>query len=457
MLKVAKLLTIHSKVKGIKMKITKISLYLITLLISIFLTSCFFGENGAPVVWKLKIGKFGKDIISPNYAIEGDRMYLIVNYLGGQKILFTEVPAVYCIDLKEGEIIWKKDFGEREIEKEGIIKGEVFSSLCKPLIGNKLIYISSWGYIVALDKNTGKVEWKHRWGTGGNTRKIYLYNGTIYWRYYGIDELTGEEKWKGEPKPEYDKYISERIYGKDSFYTVVYDRLTAYDIKTEKVKWKKIIEGSKGALLVSNEYVYLCVYLWEKGKGKKEKVYKLRVDNGEVIWEYDGCIAILEDNIIYGSSGDNTCAIDIENGKEVWFHKGSGISTVYSIIGDVLYAFVKEGGVFAIKKSNGELLWKDFNSLKAKTSYINYCFNGEVVYFVQDVIEKVKGFEVYIPKNLCAYNFVDGKILWKDSKLGAIENILLYKSCLLVISSKKAYTWERERITELDIYAISTK
>lgn len=453
-------------------------IYMAVLLISIFLVGCAIGENDAPVMWKLKISKSGKDIVFPNYTIEGDRMYLTVNYLERGDVLMSEKPTVYCIDLKDGKIKWEKDF-----ENEDVI-----SSRYKPLIGSKFVYIPTYGSTIALNKDNGEKIWESSKVRKMNSEdRICIYDDIIYlsWKNHqgersigAIDGLTGEVKFGRKSKPEYDKYISERIYSKDKFYTIVEGKLTCYDRKTEEVNWSIEDKGlifyhgqeisENWPLLTTDEYVYI--------NNENAEIYKLKASNGKEIWRqrFKGYLINMErddKNIFASDNYGNTYCINQKDGKIKWrYFRGWDVRSEYEekygidekgripkgrgynganqqVYRNTLYVSDQYGYFYALDKETGKLKW-GYPESGPKEMY-----NGGLI-----IKDNIAYFSHYEDKsndsNFIGLNLQSRKVVWK-SKIGSSNRI--YNDKFIIISPENENTWQGYRTTELNIYAISIK
>ncbi len=82
---------------------------------------------------------------SPTPVSDGERVYCHFGSLG-----------TACIDIKSGNVLWKKEF----------VVEEITGGATSPVLGKNLVYLACDGsddqYIVALDKATGEVKWKRK-------------------------------------------------------------------------------------------------------------------------------------------------------------------------------------------------------------------------------------------------------------------------------------------------------
>lgn len=122
------------------------------------------------------------------------------------KLYFRGGYTLFCIDIATGAILWQRKF-------ENHLEHLVISALV--LAEGKLILQTAYGFLYALNPQTGSIIWKSEWH-GGNCKQMLYYKGNVYFASGGDGKLhavrvsDGRTIWK-EKSPNAGKYGTSSI------------------------------------------------------------------------------------------------------------------------------------------------------------------------------------------------------------------------------------------------------
>lgn len=172
------------------------------------------------------------------------------------------------------------------------------------------------------------------------------------------------------------------------------------DATTGAIRWKYSTRGSVknsiaiagGNVFAQDIYGYLYAIDATDGRLKWEK--KLNLNMLPAL--NDGLIAT--DNIVYAGTGRGLCALQANDGKEIWINKawgqGEGCTATLSLNTNVLIGHAHWGALYANNAQTGELLWRHSDyGLRHRSS--SAAMNGSVFYILSDeslfIIESATG------------------------------------------------------------------
>jgi glucose dehydrogenase len=194
----------------------------------------------------------------------------------------------FCVDLASGRVVWQKQLAEltRAPSPQWGFSGS-------PLVeGNTAYYnINSGG--VAVDKNTGRIQWTTPVGDAGYSSPIiYTINGqkTLVlfsgWGVLGSDPTTGRSRWS-------------------------YQWETSFNVNAAD----PIVVGTN--VFISSNYEKGCALL-DVSSGKAKMIYQ----NKNMRNHFHTCILI--DGYLYGNDQGNLKCIEMKSGKQMWRTGGMG-------------------------------------------------------------------------------------------------------------------------------------
>lgn len=204
-------------------------------------------------------------------------------------------------------------------------------------------------------------EWKQSFNSPLHTSYNYL-SESEFNKFNRIISGVGE----GDSK----KILSQPLVSQNILFFLDADgNVIAYDLKKNKLKWKKsiIIKADKGhniggGIAVSDNSIFIGSPYGE--------IICLDLNDGKTIWKKNTLTPVratptVTDNKVVILTLDNrTMVFDVRNGNVIWEHQG--ISSLTSIIGqpkiaiegNLLITPYSNGDIFALNLTNGAELWK---------------------------------------------------------------------------------------------------
>ncbi|MBM1154570.1 PQQ-binding-like beta-propeller repeat protein [archaeon] len=300
---------------------------------------------------------------------------------------------------KENYAIQKGKWGER-------MSDHVYSS--PAVAGNRIFVGTRDGFVVALDRKSGKVRWKSRIG-GEVTSSIVVADGMVFagcadGRLYVLDQNKGKGVIDFPVASTGKRIVStplvymKRIYiGTDEGHLYCIDllgRRPLWRIHTGGEIWSSPAIAYGRLFFGSNDSVLYCVDaltgdpLW--GKETKDAVVSSP--------------AVVNGRVFFGGFDGYMYCLTAGRGEEVWYRDlGAAIYSSPAVVGGRVYICCNDGSVYCLNASTGDIVWKQ--NLKAEIWASPAVCGGYVV---------VGGLNGYL-HILSADN---GEVLW-STQLGA--------------------------------------
>lgn len=277
-------------------------------------------------------------------------------------ILFASDDGyLYMLRQNDGRLMWKFNLNDSTISRllpapEGTDYDYLKSS---PIIDQDTLYIGSGdGHLYAIDLATRQLHWQ--FASAAKIRatptivKDQVCIGSWDHHFYCVDRATGKERWR---------YDSKNIIQATALF----------------IDGKLIFGGRTPALFALNAY-----------DGKE--IWRSQYADGS--WVESTAIAD-GDRLIVGSSDSfKLSAFDIHTGKEIWKLKTGGWSWMTPIldrgvvyIGAISAApyyvpnITLEAGLFAVRASDGQLIWKHEPTNTTQNQYL------KAGYFARPVVD----------------------------------------------------------------------
>ena len=245
------------------------------------------------------------------------------------KILVTDYYGIaYALSAKSGELIWKKELGQRELGNYNT--GNV--------VNNGIFYTGYAHYLQAVDVETGKTLWRNNsWKGGeGSTHTMIVADDVLIaasnWRaLYAHSTKTGDLIWKNK-EDQYNSRSSSATWYNDTLYVAGKEDLGMFDLQSGKMlksfKTKYSLLVSSKPLIVDN-----MIIIGTKNNG----MVAINRFNGETIWETNTGDALVYTSpysrpitrsveappvlingaIIFGASDGFVYAVDVKSGKTI--------------------------------------------------------------------------------------------------------------------------------------------
>lgn len=239
----------------------------------------------------------------------------------GRYLVFGSADSsIYCVNKENGELIW-------ELKTQGAVLGS-------PLIYDNVVYIGgSDRKFRAIDLSSGKIIWEFKELKGFVETKPILYEDKVFFGawdeyFYCLNSKTGELiwKWKGEKEGIFlSPAVCHPVISNDILFIVAPDRkITALDIHSGKEFWR------------TDKYI-------------------VRETLG---------ISELKDKIFLRTMNDTILALPVSKNFEepLWITKcgfGYDISSAQIVEKEgMIFYPTKNGVIYALNSSSGEILWK---------------------------------------------------------------------------------------------------
>jgi outer membrane protein assembly factor BamB len=308
----------------------------------------------------------------------------------------------------------------------------VFAISCKkdsksntPTPAKAVVYVGGQdNNLYALNAQNGNLIWKYKSGGNFSYSAPTLVNGILYstnvdHNLYALDAASGKLKWKfaaASTVISSPAVVNGIVYfGSDDHYIYAVDAISG------NLKWKyQTTQNVDSNPAVSNGVVYIgCA---------DGNLYALDAIAGNLKWKYytgspivESSVVVSNNVIFIGNRGGYLSAINADNGQLKWIFSADGISLEQSrplINNGVIYLaswynvkdFKQAGSLYAIKESDGSLIWKGLNG-QGFTSGPVYA-DGKIFINSDD-------------RNMYAVDATTGMEIWKKSIVanGAVPTV----------------------------------
>lgn len=200
----------------------------------------------------------------------------------------TRKGTLYALDINTGQPLWSV-MPLEAIRYEAFVEGvvthgdTVYASITDNTSPTGHLMR---GWIVALDRYTGRVLWRYVNERAGEPHdasyhavagRVLLVNDRRGGAFFGLDRFTGKEVWRYVgPSNRYGAWDVFKV-GDGVAYLASNDTYAyAFDPETGKIRWKTSLVGSANASAVCGDHVFISVGL----------LYKLRRSDGKVETSY---------------------------------------------------------------------------------------------------------------------------------------------------------------------------
>src|SRR5690554_524814 len=323
---------------------------------------------------------------------------------------------------KEPEIKWKKKIA--------------FGST--PVVADGIVYFSDKdSYFYALDIEKNREVWKIK-TESPISQAVIDDNGVIYLaerkRIIALDTKTGKQLWekqyigsKGALKVQ-DNLLYIRSYFKSEKGN---DHLIALDTKTQKEVWSFSDSSYLGIPTINDEVLYIYSF-------SQSKFLTLNLQTGKELVEYSvdielsGGKVLLYDNYIIS-------VLNEKDGSELWRYKLSDNRTIIAISNGLIYIGNRNSGkqtveIYALDLHTGEVKWT--KKYESATLYILAVVTNDVIIFgINSLKEGLSGWAI-----LYALNPQNGDEIWSkklDDILIEPEIIILNNVIMLKVGQMK--------------------
>jgi outer membrane protein assembly factor BamB len=196
----------------------------------------------------------------------------------------TDTHQVFALDQATGMVRWVTDIGTGW-QHRGIVTGitvsgdTLFVSARQYNAHNGHI---STGWIIGLDRTTGRKVWSHRNGSGNDWRTVsagvsiagplLLASDHLSGAVFAVDRTTGREVWRRiGPADEFGSLASPIPVGNLAYYASMDTHVYAVDVRTGEVRWKAKNSGGNTGFAVCGDLVfanYMSLAILDRASGR---------------------------------------------------------------------------------------------------------------------------------------------------------------------------------------------
>ncbi|SEQ22078.1 outer membrane protein assembly factor BamB [Pseudomonas cuatrocienegasensis] len=281
-----------------------------------------------------------------------------------------ELPPAELPDFEEEVVLqkeWSRSIGEGQ--------GETFNMLVPAVDGEQIFAADVEGLVVAMDRITGKVNWKEELdlpvsGAIGAGYGLVLV-GTLKGDVIALDAYSGEEKWRARVTSEV--LAPPAVNGDIVLVQTQDDRLIALDASTGSQRW--IFENTPAVLTLRGTGSPVLTNRLAVAGLSTGKVIALDAQRGIPVWEQrvaipqgrseldrvvdiDGGLLLSGGTLYAVSYQGRVAALDLESGRMLWQREASSSVGVAQGFGTV-YVNMASGTVEGIDERSASALWSN--------------------------------------------------------------------------------------------------
>lgn len=277
---------------------------------------------------------------------------------------------LYCLDGKQGNILWK--YPVRNSIKNTIVieQGHLFAQ-------------DAQGYLYAIDAASGKLAWEKQLSVNGLPAIIeglVASNGVVYAGtgkgLCAFDAQTGKEIWRNKDWGQGEGATTTFSVGKEVLVcSSQWNALFGNDLKSGALKWKADSNGLRhrgASVAVRGELLYLI---------SDQSFFILEANTGRVVVrkklpfgvDATSTPLLTDKEIIFGSAKEGLVALDSETLEVKWKFAtkaalvytspysrmpAATIETSPVLVGNTVYVGASDGTLYGINSTDGALVWK---------------------------------------------------------------------------------------------------
>ncbi|SDS36276.1 PQQ-binding-like beta-propeller repeat protein [Gramella sp. MAR_2010_147] len=267
-------------------------------------------------------------------------------------ILASGDGNIYSLNSENGKLLWKTKTGA--------------SVLGSPIIENDIVYIGgSDGNFRALNAATGKELWKFEGLKGPVVSKALIYDSKVIFGawdkfLYALNKNTGRLEWKwsnDSPNRMFSPAMVIPVAANDAIYIVAPDRyISAINAENGKTLWRSNEATVRESLGISNDKEFL----YAKTMNDTLVAFKTTRKSPEIAWKLDMNYGydhvpsmIIEKNktLYFGGRNGIVFSVDPKSCKQKWSYKidNSMINTVNVINDHQLVAATMDGKIVLLE------------------------------------------------------------------------------------------------------------
>lgn len=354
-----------------------------------------------------------------------------------------ELPPAELTDFKEEVVLqkqWSRSIGEGQ--------GETYNILVPAIEGEHIFASDIEGYIVSMDRMTGKVDWEKdlELPVSGAVGVGYgmLMVGTLKGEVVVLDSSTGEEKWRARVTSEV--LAAPATNGDVVVVQTQDDRVIGFDAATGAQRW--IYESTPAVLTLRGTGAPIVTNRLAVAGLSTGKVVALDVSNGVPVWEQrvaipqgrseldrvvdiDGGLLLSGGTLYVATYQGRVAGLDLESGRVLWQRDASSYSGVAQGFGSV-YASLASGTVEGIDERSSTALWSNESlarrQLGAPEVFSSYVAVGDMegyLHLLSQVDGRFVGRERIDSDGLRARPLVVGDMIYVYGNSGKLEALTI--------------------------------
>lgn len=271
-----------------------------------------------------------------------------------------------------------------------------------------VVFATGTGEVVARDFTTGRPRWTTRVDTARvSGMSLAVVNGIVVVPVYdftvGLDVRSGAQRWRyqspadslinpARATPGYVGRTRIDVDGTTAYVPAWGATVSAVDVVSGAARWvwrfrdtTRFRAGAMGAR-VSGDTVYATVWHYLDALGGRSEPILVAIDknSGTELWQYrvpsytfgvtvEGSPVIRDRLVIFSTIGGYEFAVDRFTGREIWRFTPTPTHATFAqseIRGDTIFHDGGDGNVYALRASDGSLLWRSSYGGQTKFDFL---------------------------------------------------------------------------------------
>lgn len=273
-------------------------------------------------------------------------------------------------------LLWKYSTSYGVCSSPTIDNGVLFVGVLNTFfIGTQEYHV---GNFYALNVENGEKLWNHSIPVGDSSTTVA--DGVVYLRsfdgnVYAFNAKNGVKIWSNGVGG----FTGAPAVADGMVYVCLHNGILALNSTTGREVWKYYNIGGSSPPVVKDGRVFFTSAVYNSIKYVNE-VHALNASSGELIWDYTPntyvSFPIIEDQTLYVGIGSNVSALSSIDGSLIWttimkneqFPTTQNSLRTTAVLDNVLYAYSKDGFVYALNATSGEKIWSQSLGNKIETS-----------------------------------------------------------------------------------------
>lgn len=235
------------------------------------------------------------------------------------------------------------------------------------LINDRLFFGANDGNFYSIEASTGRSVWSFS-TKSENLGEPLLDDGIVYFlsgnnAIYALDAATGKQLWLHSRQDTSSFSIrggSKPVVKNGKLYVGFSDgSLVAFNAKTGVPAWEILLNKNKkfrdidASPVVDGDNIYIAGY--------DDKLYSISAETGEILWRIDSggysAVTLIGDSIIYPTSTGEVLALKKSNGDLIWKYKSNaGIATQVRVFKGMLVFGESQGKLLFLNANSGKII-----------------------------------------------------------------------------------------------------